>query len=109
MRPHGPGIVKTSRARRSENCLEVVDRHSEVVIDRGNGGRAFEEMELQIAQTEPLDGEPEVGRVDRLGAEDLGVEPDRILEVLGPDADVVDMRSRHELTIQRRHSLACGR
>ena len=97
--------MKASRARCSKDRLEVVDREREMVVGRG-GARALEQVELQVAHAQPLHREPKVRRIYRLCAEDLDVEPNRILEVLGHDADVVDVRPSHRLTIARHGAVA---
>ena len=105
VRAHGFDVVNASRASCPENRLEVVDRECEMVVG-GGGARALEQMELQVAYTQPLNGEPEVGCVDCFSAEDLDVELDRMLEVTGHDADVIDVRLGHRLTIARRDAAA---
>jgi S-adenosylhomocysteine hydrolase len=72
--------------------LEVGDGDPEMVM-AGRLQIALEQMQLRVAERQPLHGDAEVGRRDALGAEELGVEVDRLLEVERVDADVVDPRA----------------
>jgi hypothetical protein len=50
----------------------------------------FEQVQLGATEREPLDRQSEARRRDRLGAEQVGVELDRLAKVLRVDADVID-------------------
>src|SRR4051812_31975527 len=90
----GVAVVGAELAGTAVDAGEVVDRYGEVVGAR-RLGRAGEEMDLRVADPEPLDGHPEVRRRDRLRAEELAIPGDRRGEVRGVDADVVDADGGH--------------
>jgi len=64
--------------------------------------RSLEDMELEVTDTQPLDGVAEVGSGDADKTEDLLVEADRLLKVFGDDAGVVQCLCRHHELPSRR-------
>lgn len=57
--------------------------------------RPLEKMELEVTDTQPLDGVAKVRGGDADKTEDLLVEADRFFKVFGDDADMVQCPSRH--------------
>src|SRR4051794_37380718 len=90
----GVAVVGAELAGAAVDAGKVVDRDGEVVVAR-RLGRAVEEVDLRVADPEPLDGHPEVRRGDGLRAEELAIPGDRRGEVGGVDADVVDADGGH--------------
>ena len=82
--------------------LEVVHVQTEVMEERRLGPVPQEHVQLLIAQPQPDHVFLEPRGRDALHAEELLVEPDRLLEVVRMHADVVDAKSSHEraLTLQ---------
>lgn len=74
--------------------VEVVDGQADVVLRR-RIALVLEEVELQVADAEPLHRHGEGRRRDPLHAEDLLVEAGRLVEVHGGDAHVVQGRRTH--------------
>jgi hypothetical protein len=88
-------VVGADLARAAVHGREVVDREGEVVMARRVRG-ALEEVDLRVAEAQPLHGHAEVRRRDPARAEEVLVPGDRGLEVRRVDADVVDARGAHD-------------
>jgi hypothetical protein len=91
---HGFGVVQAPIASCSKDRLEIVDGKCEVVVS-GSVCVPDREMQLQVADPQPLHGESKVRGIDRLCSEYLDVEADGLRQVLGRDAHMVDVRAGH--------------
>ena len=86
--------VAERRVENPQRARPLVDRHDVVHLEGEMGVRRrlvgpLEEVHLEVPRPEPLDGEPEVGRRDRLQAEHVDVEANRLVEVARDDAHMV--------------------
>lgn len=111
---HRVAVVDAAFPRQSKDRVEVVHREGEVVI-HGRASRSLEEVQLEVADSQPLHWEAEVRGVDLLGTEKLDIEARRLLEVVGANADVVDAACGHDHQHSRmadkpalRDAITCG-
>jgi hypothetical protein len=92
--------------RRAVRPLDVVHGDGEVVVAR-RLQVALEEVQLRAADRQPLHGEAEVRRRDRLGPEQVDVEVDGVLQVARVDAHVVDAAAHITPSVVR-HRVRCA-
>jgi hypothetical protein len=78
--------------------LEVVDFEGNM-LELGGRRIPLEEMELQVAEAEPLQRRPEVGSGDLLHPEKVAVKLHRLCEIGGTYAHVVETDGSHDSRI----------
>src|SRR5207244_8142937 len=97
------GVEDAELLRPEVDALEIVDVEREVVVER-RLPLAAEQVELLLAELQPDDGPAgEAGRRQAFHAEDVLVEPHRLVEIERVHRDVVEPFGRHRATIVSLH------